>query len=336
MGDSHAAADFWPDAVRKPLQARFGAGGPGFIYLGLGVYRHAGMKVVRDGKWRVAPRQPSLWTRQDDGIFGLGGIRVVPDDAKSRMELTLSADAVRGGARWDLAFRLPSRNARLRIAVQGGETRQVDSTTAAVGVLAHLEWRTKPGAAVVIDGAVGEPELFGIVVESERPGVVVDTLGINGARIATPLAWDAEPWLAEARRRSPSLFILAYGTNEVGDRLAPHRYGPELESLVARVRQAAPDADCLVVGPTDREGPGWTPLPRVAEIEAVERQTAERLGCGFWSARDAMGGEGSLRRWADQSPPLAASDHVHLTPRGYEELGRAMAESALALTAKDR
>src|SRR5690349_2624164 len=33
LGDSHTAADFWPDAVRKPLQAAFGSGGPGFVYL---------------------------------------------------------------------------------------------------------------------------------------------------------------------------------------------------------------------------------------------------------------------------------------------------------------
>src|SRR5689334_9837566 len=51
LGDSHAAADFWPDAVRKPLQAAFGVGGPGFLYAGLGVYRHPGVKVQRDGKW---------------------------------------------------------------------------------------------------------------------------------------------------------------------------------------------------------------------------------------------------------------------------------------------
>src|SRR5882724_27840 len=59
LGDSHTAADFWPDAVRKPLQAAFGSGGPGFLYLGLGLYRHGGIKLSRDGKWHVEPRQPS-------------------------------------------------------------------------------------------------------------------------------------------------------------------------------------------------------------------------------------------------------------------------------------
>ena len=324
LGDSHAAADFWPDAVRKPLQARFGAGGPGFVYVGLGAYRHAGVKVVRDGTWHVEPRQPSLWMRQDDGVFGLGGMRAVPADARSRMTLELSESAIRGSAKWDLAFRLPTSKAKFRVDVKGEGSRAVDSKAYPAGSVGHLEWQTKPGATVVLDGASGDPEIFGVIVESTEPGVVVDTLGINGARIATPLAWEAEPWLDAAKRRHPSLAVLAYGTNEVGDQVAARRYGPELASLVERVRQAAPETDCLVVGPTDREGPDWTTLPRVAEIDAVERETAVRAGCAFFSAFDAMGGEGSLKRWADQNPPLAGTDHVHLTPRGYAELGAKM------------
>jgi lysophospholipase L1-like esterase len=322
LGDSHTAADFWPEAVRKPLQAAFGAGGPGFLYLGLGVYRHGGVKIQREGKWRVEPRRPSLWMRQDDGIFGLGGIRAVPEDARSKLRLELSADVVRGKARWDLAFRLPTSRARCVASVEGGESRPVDSTTMTVGAISHLTFQTERGAAVTISGAVGEPELHGAIIESSEPGgVVVDNLGINGARIATPLAWEPSPWVEQARLRNPALVVFAYGTNEVGDQVAPFRYGPQLESLVALARQAAPSADCLIAGPTDREGPGWTPLPRVREIEAVERQTAERLGCAFFSVVDAMGGDGSLRRWAEQDPPLAAIDRVHLTPRGYGELG---------------
>lgn len=324
MGDSHTAADFFPDALRKSLQSRYGSAGPGYLYVGLGVYRHAGVKVEREGKWRVRPKQPSLWMRQDDGVFGLGGIRVVPESEGSRVRMELQKDAVRGTAAWDVAYRLPTKSARFRVTVEGDAPRIVDHAAGGAGAIGHFAFETPPGAAVVIDGAASEPEIFGVVVESQGPGVVVDTLGINGARIGTPLAWEAEPWIAEARRRTPLLFVLAYGTNEVGDQVAPFRYGPELASLVGRVRAAAPDAECLVVGPTDRAGPDFATLPRVAEIEAVEERTARENGCAFFSAFRAMGGEGSLRRWAAEEPPLAAPDHVHLTPRGYGELGAAL------------
>lgn len=334
MGDSHAAADFWPDAVRKPLQERFGAGGPGFLYVGLGVYRHAGVKVTREGNWHIYPKQPSLWMRQEDGIFGLGGIRVVPDDAASRVKLELTKGAVKGEAAWDLAYRLPSPRARLEVSVEGGQTFVLDSKTVSPSGISHFTWKTPEIASVVVQNAVEQPEIFGIVIESTAAGVVVDTLGINGARIGTPLAWDEESWVSEARRRSASLFVLAYGTNEVGDAVAPWRYGPELAALIERARKSAPETDCLVLGPTDRAGPDFATLPRVMEIDAMEEEVARQSGCVYWSTFRAMGGEGSLKRWASQDPPLAAPDRVHLTPRGYGELGAMLLGVALGEPAR--
>src|SRR6185312_7646096 len=68
LGDSHTAADFWTDAVRTALVARFGDGGPGFVSIGRKDYRHAGVKATRDGRWHTFPRKPSLWVRQEDGV----------------------------------------------------------------------------------------------------------------------------------------------------------------------------------------------------------------------------------------------------------------------------
>jgi lysophospholipase L1-like esterase len=293
------------------------------------VYRHTGVKLTREGKWTIRPKQPSLWIRQEDGVFGLGGVRVTPATAESRATVELASGAVQAGARWDLAYRVRSSRDSFSVAIKGGETLQAGGASAEPGKVQHLEWRTPKDGAMTLALVSGEPEIFGVVIEDSEPGVVIDTLGINGARMGTPLAWEAGPWVEEARRRAPVLAVLAFGTNEVGDQVAPFRYAADLEGLVARVRLAAPDADCLVMGPTDRAGVEWTSLPRVREIEAVQRGVAERAGCAFWSAAEAMGGDGGFRRWADQSPPLAAPDRVHLTPRGYATLGAALATSLL-------
>jgi len=331
LGDSHAAADFWPDAVRKPLMAKYGSGGPGFLYVGLPVYRHSGVKITRDGRFRMEPKQPSLWTRQADGVFGLGGIRTVPEADSSRVAFELGKDAVANEAHWVLGFRLPTNKAHFRVSIASGQSFVVDAATQAVGTVSHFDWTTAPGSTVTISDSSGEPEFFGVTIEDKKPGVVVDTLGINGARIGTPLAWDEAAWVTEAARRDASLFVLAYGTNEISDEVAVRRYEPELESLVLRVRKAAPHADCLVVGPTDRAGPGWVPLPRAVEIDETLHGASSRLGCSYFSTIDAMGGSGSIREWAKQEPPLAAPDKVHLTPRGYGTLGAKMASDLFGL-----
>jgi lysophospholipase L1-like esterase len=332
LGDSHTAADFWPDAVRRPLQARFGNAGPGFLYAGLRVYRHANVGIEDDGKWTRKPRSPSYWELQDDGIFGLGGMRTTPETAKSRVVLTLGSDLAKslGRVRYDIAYRVDADSEALVLSVQG-RTTNLDASLGelAEGGIRHYVFETDASDTVTVRGGKGRPELFGIIVEGTGPGVVLDTLGINGARVGTPVAWDHGAWVAEARRRAPTLAVLAYGTNEVGDAVAPWRYGALYDELLGRVRLAAPEVDCAIIGPTERMTADWVTHPRVSELEAVEREAAERLGCLYVSAVSEMGGPGSLKRWAEQSPPLASPDHVHLTPDGYKLLGASIARVLL-------
>ena len=49
LGDSHTHADYLTGAVRRALSERFGAGGPGYLRVGLGSYRHGAAKATRDG-----------------------------------------------------------------------------------------------------------------------------------------------------------------------------------------------------------------------------------------------------------------------------------------------
>lgn len=330
LGDSHTAADFFPNALREPLQERFGVGGPGFVFVGLDAYRHDAVRFEQDGRWRRRPRSPSFWKLQDDGIFGLGGMRTIPLSGASQASIELKKGAVVGRARWEIVYRTRKGDS-FRVSVDGESAQEVTSGTAEANAfgLARITLETGPTARVTIDHARGEPEIFGAVIESTEPGVVVDTLGINGARVGTPVAWNEDAWVSEVERRSPQLAVIAYGTNEVGDMVAPFRYETEYVALVGRLRRAAPEVDCVIVGPTDRVNPDWTTNPRVREIEAVQKRAAAQLGCAFTSAVDLMGGENSLKEWADASPPLASNDRVHLTPKGYEKLGGDIAAELL-------
>jgi len=42
-----------------------------------------------------------------------------------------------------------------------------------------------------------------------------------------------------------------------------------------------------------------------------------------------MGGAGTISNWANAKPPLAASDHIHLTRRGYVVAGTAIGDALL-------
>lgn len=330
LGDSHTAADFWSGALRMVLQKRFGHAGPGFVHLGFEAYRHDGVKAVVEGKWRMRPKGPSTMTITGDGVFGLGGILFIPDGGGSRAQLSLTEPAFSGRTRWDVCYRMSTPNDQLTVSLTGAEPVVVKATPESPpGAIRHLSLPGDAGATLTVTPSGGAPELCGAVIEGDpaaRRGVVVDTLGINGARLGTPLAWSEPSWAAELARRAPSLAVIAYGTNESGDINAdPSTYGRQLTEVLARIRRVQPEVDCLALAPTDRrDTPDRTPLVR----DAI-REAARANGCGFWDTYEVMGGKGSIDAWGKEKPPRAAKDGVHLTSRGYREIGFKLADEVL-------
>jgi lysophospholipase L1-like esterase len=333
LGDSHTAADFLTDAVRQPLQRRFGAGGPGLVLLGLRHYRNAQASVQLHGDWRSVPAAPATVQALDAGFFGLAGIGASPLGPDSSLSVTVDPTLpwARAPLSWEFVYRLPLESSEFVVSGAGLPAPELvtsQSSQKRASGLTSIALRTESDPTVFVGSAAAAPELFGVFIETAGPGVVLDTLGINGARIQTPLAWQAQPWVEELRARAPSLVVLSYGTNEVGDLQDVAEYRALYAQMLERVRSGS-DADCLILGPTERVLADWTMFPRVLEIEDVQRQAAAELSCGFFSLVDAMGGPGSFRAWAFARPPLARKDRVHLLAAGYRQVGALLAAQLL-------
>lgn len=320
LGDSHTASDFMTGTWRSALSERFGAGGPGFLRLGVPV-RHDWATFERSGRFRIEPMSPSTRFRRDDGVFGLGGMRITPS-SDARLLVRVAPQSLRGRARHTLLFdfKQPGEIV-LRL---GSEVVSVKSANDASRVPGSpILRRTLEGGvndAFTLEVRRGKPRFYGLIVEGSEPGVVLDAVGINGARIATALAWAEAPFVAEVTARKPDLVVVAFGTNEAFDELRPSAYEAQLRALMSRLRTNT-NVDCLVIGPPDATAPTGEPAPRIAEISAVYASTARSLGCAFFSGQSLMGGPGAFQRWAQQEPALASADRIHLTPKGYRKLG---------------
>jgi lysophospholipase L1-like esterase len=331
LGDSHTAADYLSGSVRAALQTRFGDGGPGFVRIGTRPYRHDGLKVVRDGPWNVDPDPPARRALQDDGVFGFAGTRAVPGPGASfSVEVSARAPGADEAAGFELSYTLPAGSS---FDVELGGKRSTVTTASSTDVttqgIAHLTLTAALRSHFVLTPRAGSPRLFGLNIERKtQSGLVLDTAGIDGARIETPLAWDEGAFTAEVARRAPQLFVVAYGTNEAFDALKVEKYEPQLASLVQRLRRGAPQASCLVLGPTDAPL-GDASVPRVLEVTQVLRRASAALGCSFVSLQQLMGGEGSFAAGMKAKERLAQPDKLHLTPKGYQELGQALAKLLL-------
>jgi lysophospholipase L1-like esterase len=330
LGDSHTQYDGWTNALRVVLQTRFGKGGPGFVHIGWSEkkYRHRGVTIRVEGRWRTEPQNLISIRKVDDGVFGLGGVRLVPVEGSPRASLEVDAAGVPGKVRWDLAYRIKDPGDSLVVSASGHKPVTLSQGDAGAISIRHFTLES-PGPGGTIEASpAGSPELFGVAIESSEPGVVVDTLGLNGARISTALALEEAAWVQEASRRQADLVIVAYGSNESSDgKIDEMKHAALMEQLIGRVRAAAPAADCLVLGPIDRGGKRYEEA--VEQLNAAQRVAASKAGCAFWSGQLMMGGKGSMTKWEAEDPPLAQADLLHLTAKGYDKVGNALAQDLL-------
>src|SRR5690606_19739048 len=164
--------------------------------------------------------------------------------------------------------------------------------------------------------------VFGLSLERDAPGVIVDAMGVPGARMRDRLPWRDAPLRAQLEALAPDLIVLAYGTNESDFSGRPiARYRAEVDEAVRRARETAPRASCLLIGPSDwPEGHAGAlrPRARTEQVIAVQRAAAARHGCGFFDLMAWMGGPMSMPAWVGAG--LALGDHVHFTDEGHRLL----------------
>lgn len=165
--------------------------------------------------------------------------------------------------------------------------------------------------------------LLGMELHSGAKGVLYDTDGVNGARMA-----DLEKPLPALRRAllqksQPALIIVSYGTNDIGMRgFSSSEYEARAFGILTKLKQDAGDASILVTGPTDRGSPRRKPRALIqagqAVLQPALRKAALRAGCAYWDQQAAMGGSGSMARWVRAG--LANYDYVHFSGLGYKKL----------------
>ncbi|OON60828.1 hypothetical protein B0920_17905 [Massilia sp. KIM] len=348
-GDSHLAAGFFSDELRKQLKFPLEAS-PNLLLpanMGRAGVRHPIRQSCVSTHWKYEP-----------GYLG-GESAAAPGPGL----MSMSSEQAGASLAWDL--RQPGQWAgyeRVRILYQQTDT----PVTVAVAV------NGEPDKEVVLDGAAG-PAVLELASEgqitqvrlrlvegrlrfhglelasSQAKPVQLDVFGYPGATVA---AWKharldyLSSWFTA---RDYGLVVLEFGTNEGNVKpFDAAAYRATLVDSVRAMRGLFPQAACILVAPGDRgilvrrsANLGKTAKPRKggkagvdllqysrihAEIGRIQAEVAREAGCGVWSMLDAMGGPGSAYQWARQSPALMSRDLIHFTVAGYQRLARKFAE----------
>ncbi len=359
FGDSHTAGDRMTSRLRVTLQQRFGDAGRGLVAAGKPAARHYYQRDVRYGA-------SGTWTasvggkRGDSEPFGVAGLRVSGTRKGAQLWVETCSDCAAGTrtAQFEILYYARPDGGLVRYRVDDGAWAQLTTQTAPVEP-AHparhvVPVDDGPHRLTLEHGGGGAIDLFGVVLERTRPGVIVDSLGVVGRRLGSLLSWDWALIAEQLATRDPRLVVLQYGTNEADDRnLVLADMARYYDETIQRIRAAVPGASILILGPPDMgvreagkrcdrmkpppEGVDagvvpeceWTTPAVLRQIVELERAAAARNHVAFFDTFAALGGADQMHPWVTSEPPLAYKDHVHLTTEGYARWANALSGALL-------
>jgi lysophospholipase L1-like esterase len=330
-GDSPITNDGITSTVRRLLQTRFGDAGHGFILMDRpwAWYGHDAITFTSGGGWDDEPMGPA--SSADE--FGLGGVsfRANGPGKYARFAPASTGETGKNFSRMEVYYLQAPSGGQFNVIVNN-ETSHTVSTSGDASVSGFHEIKAPQSGpnTFEVKSAGGSVELFGAVIENDGPGVVYDSLGVNGAYAGLLVtAMNETHWAEQLRHRNPSLVVINYGTNE-SQYASPdqmQRYEKDLREVIRRVRLALPQVSILVVSPMDRgkRAPGGKiiTMPSIPLIVEMQRRVALEENCAFFNTFKAMGGEGTMAKWAAGKGKnhLVGGDLTHPTAEGAEIVG---------------
>ncbi len=323
FGDSIVVSDLVSGTLRRKLQAQFGDSGHGFMLIANAwpAYFHNDVTRFATAGWSVSR---IVGPYAADGLYGLGGVSFKADrNVLARFGTAKSGPFGRTASRFTLDYLADPDGGTLQVSVDGLERALLDTRgpkksayfTIAVPDDAHeFEIFTKSGVS----------RAFGVVLERDTPGVVLDALGVQGARIRFLDKEDDAHWAEQLAWRKPDLLIYEFGANESGDGfLYPMTdYHRTMKDVLLQGQRARPSASCLVIGAMDRAakvGEEIVSMRVIPAIVAEQRSAAAEVGCAFFDTYTAMGGAHSMPTWVRRG--LGQADMTHPSAVGSEVIG---------------
>ncbi|HLL22218.1 MAG TPA: GDSL-type esterase/lipase family protein, partial [Kofleriaceae bacterium] len=305
------------------------------------------------GAWKAA-----VGGHRDPEPFGIAGLRVYGDKKGSQLWVETCADCTAGRSvsQFEILYLAAPERGTLRYRVDDQAWQELRTRTAPIEA-------PHPAREVVVvpDGphkltiehaGGGVVDLFGVVLERQQPGVIVDSLGVVGRRLGSLRSWDWSIIGEQLATRDPRLVVLQYGTNESDDPdLDLEALARYYDDTILRIRAAAPTASIIILGPPDvatraagrscdRMKPApdgtiisecqWRTPNVLREIIAVEHAAAVRNRVVFFDTFAAMGGADRMDTWFTSEPKLAYKDRVHFTDLGYQSWADALTGALLA------
>lgn len=316
IGGSHIQADIYSNVARFRLQNFYPGlnGGRGFVfpYSVAKTNNPVTLKASSTGEWKALRNIQ----KKKKGNLGLAGISVSTTDSLASLEIY----SYKSYHHYDfnkvkLFYDMDSLNYDISI----GDSLLVDSIYTDT-ILHYTQFflnRYIDTLEIKIqrtDSIVRPFTFYGANLETDDPGVVYHSIGINGASIPSFLR--CELFQEQLQVIDPDLVVLSLGTNDAyGKTFNPQVYFNNYDTLIQRILSTNPDIAIMITVPNDDYLYKRYPNQFTADQERVIYELAKKYNAGVWDLYKIMGGFNSSQTWYDYS--LMKYDRIHFTKHGY-------------------
>jgi len=324
-GDSLLASDLVSGTIRRALQGRFGDAGHGYMPIANPTPGYFHNDVVRRAStdWTVSRIVGPFVA---DGFYGLGGVsfRGTHRGAWATYGTTKSGDFGRNVSRFGVQYLEQPGGGIIEIKIDKQQVETIDTNGEAPAFRERVIEVPDGPHDFHLSVAKGPVRAFGTWMERDVPGVVHDSIGVQGARLRFLDQSNDEHFAEALRTRNPHLVILEFGLNESADGFGypMERYRETSITVMNKIRAALPNAACLVIAPNDVARKEGTILKSAAIMPLLikaQREVAAEVGCAFFDTHGAMGGPGSMPTWVGRG--LGQPDLVHPSTMGADVIG---------------
>lgn len=335
-GDSQLEEDRLSCNLRRALHAEFGGGGTGLVPVQQSLYSQT-INLSGNREWtKYTVFGPATARREASYLYGpMGAVNILD----SVSWISISPKRQRGQTNqtdsnschyFNRMTLLTRSTGGIRVGL-GGQNTLIPATSEKLQFTRFDLPDSTTSIRLTLNGA---GDIYGMMLDNAT-GVQVDNIPMRGCSGTVFTGIDRQQLITYFRETNTRLIILQFGGNSMPylkSEKAVDQYIEKLRKQLQHLQQLAPEARFIWVGPSDmttRINGKLQTYPMLGYTDQAICRMVNQEGCAYWSLYEAMGGAGSMIRWAGMNPPLAGQDYVHFTRRGATQAGELLTNSFL-------
>lgn len=134
------------------------------------------------------------------------------------------------------------------------------------------------------------------------------------------------------------LLVLHFGANVLNyGSLNYSWYEKAMEKVINQLRVCFPKASILVISTADKSSKTNMEMKTdkaVVPLATSQQRYAQKTQSGFINLYQLMGGNGSMKKWVEATPPMASKDYTHFNARGAKKVAQLIYDELMIKYAK--